>query len=98
MGLHEDVFGAGAEDPETFWLDAAGGIDWDVVPRQALDSSDAPFYRWFPDGRLIVCFNALDRHAQGPFGQTLRRLRRMMPDRTHTTPAEPYNSSLRQLS
>ena len=28
-----------------------------------LDRSDAPFYRWFPDGRLNTCFNAVDRHV-----------------------------------
>ncbi|MEI2715679.1 MAG: AMP-binding protein [Candidatus Nanopelagicales bacterium] len=28
-----------------------------------LDDSAAPLYRWFPDGRLNTCFNALDRHV-----------------------------------
>ncbi|MCC3283641.1 AMP-binding protein [Arthrobacter caoxuetaonis] len=51
------------EDPEKFWLDAAGLIDWDVVPRQALDDQGAPLYRWFPDGQLNTSFNALDRHV-----------------------------------
>ncbi|MCC3299217.1 AMP-binding protein [Arthrobacter caoxuetaonis] len=51
------------EDPEKFWLDAAGLIDWDVAPRQALDDHGAPLYRWFPDGQLNTSFNALDRHV-----------------------------------
>lgn len=63
MGTYEDVFRASTEDPEGFWLKAAEGIDWDVTPQRALDSSRAPFYHWFPDGRLNVCFNALDRHV-----------------------------------
>ena len=50
MGTYEDVFRASTEDPENFWLKAAEGIDWDVTPRRALDSSGAPFHRWFPDG------------------------------------------------
>ena len=30
-----------------------------------LDESHPPFYRWFPDGVLNTCFNALDRHVIG---------------------------------
>jgi propionyl-CoA synthetase len=69
MGTYEDVFRASTEDPESFWLKAAEGIDWDVTPQRALDSSGAPFYRWFPDGRLNVCFNALDRHVEAGRGE-----------------------------
>jgi propionyl-CoA synthetase len=69
MGTYEDVFRASTEDPESFWLKAAEGIDWDVAPHRALDSSGAPFYRWFPDGRLNVCFNALDRHVEAGRGE-----------------------------
>ena len=29
-----------------------------------LDSSNPPFYRWFSDGELNTCFNALDRHVR----------------------------------
>ena len=28
-----------------------------------LDDSTPPFYRWFPDGELNTCANALDRHV-----------------------------------
>lgn len=52
-----------AEDPEGFWLEAAGLIDWTTPPTRALDDSRAPIYRWFPDGELNVCYNALDRHV-----------------------------------
>ena len=34
-------------------------------PTRALDDSAAPLYRWFPDGVLNTCHNALDRHADG---------------------------------
>jgi propionyl-CoA synthetase len=29
-----------------------------------LDSSNPPFYRWFSDGELNTCYNALDRHVR----------------------------------
>lgn len=64
MSISEQVFRASLDDPETFWLDAAEAIDWDVPPARALDDSRPPFYRWFPDAELNVCHNALDRHVE----------------------------------
>ncbi|WP_327591938.1 propionyl-CoA synthetase [Streptomyces chartreusis] len=69
MGMYEDVFRTSLEDPERFWLRAAEGVDWEVAPSRALDSSAAPFHRWFPDGRLNVCFNAVDRHVEAGRGE-----------------------------
>ncbi|MDF1478058.1 AMP-binding protein [Leifsonia sp. H3M29-4] len=57
-------------DPEGFWLDAADAIDWDVAPTRAVDDGAAPLYRWFPDGALNTCFNALDRHVAAGRGDT----------------------------
>jgi len=63
MGKYRAIHDASIRDPEGFWLKAADAITWDKVPTQALDRSNAPFYQWFPDGRLNTCFNALDRHV-----------------------------------
>jgi propionyl-CoA synthetase len=65
MGRYADEYRRSLDDPEGFWLDAAGAIDWDTPPTHALDASNAPFYRWFPDGELNTCRNALDRHVDG---------------------------------
>ena len=51
------------EDREGFWLEQAQAIDWTRAPSRALDDRSAPFYRWFPDGELNTCHNALDRHV-----------------------------------
>jgi propionyl-CoA synthetase len=56
---------------EAFWADAAGLIDWDADPKRILDASNSPFYRWFPDGVLNTCYNALDRHIEGGRGNQL---------------------------
>ena len=69
MGTYDEVFRASVTDPEAFWLDAASGIDWSVPPTQALDSTNPPFYRWFPDGELNVAYNALDRHVDAGRGE-----------------------------
>ncbi|MBS7349185.1 MAG: propionate--CoA ligase [Comamonas sp.] len=50
------------EQPETFWLEQAQRIDWQQAPSQACDYSNPPFARWFPDGQLNLCHNAIDRH------------------------------------
>jgi len=68
MGRYDDVFRASVADPEGFWLSAAGAIDWQVKPVRALDSSNPPFYRWFPDGELNVSYNAVDRHVEAGRG------------------------------
>ncbi|WP_153394819.1 propionyl-CoA synthetase [Ornithinicoccus halotolerans] len=62
-GSYAQLLRASREDPTAFWAEAAQGIDWIRRPRQVLDDSSPPFYRWFPDGRLNVCYNALDRHV-----------------------------------
>jgi propionyl-CoA synthetase len=51
------------EDPAGFWAEAARAISWNHAPRRVLDDDNPPFYRWFPDGRMNTCFNALDRHV-----------------------------------
>ena len=68
MGAYEDAFRRGIDDPEGFWGEAAEGIDWYDRPRTVLDSSNPPFYRWFPDGTLNTCYNALDRHVDAGRG------------------------------
>ncbi|MGJ5725092.1 acetate--CoA ligase [Brevibacterium sp. H602] len=61
---YDDVVARIAEDPEGFWLEQAKNhIDWVTEPTKAVDDSNAPIYRWFPDGELNVCYNALDRHV-----------------------------------
>jgi acetyl-CoA synthetase len=51
------------EDYEGFWARLARELlDWETPFHQVLDESDAPFYRWFSDGKLNVSYNCLDRH------------------------------------
>ncbi len=63
MGAYADSYARSLADPEGFWLEAARAIDWTRMPRRVLDASRAPFYRWFADGVLNTCYNALDRHV-----------------------------------
>jgi len=63
MQDYASLYAQSVDDVESFWLDAAQHISWDTPPKTGLDRSDPPFYRWFPDGRLNTCFNAVDRHV-----------------------------------
>ncbi len=64
MSRYAQEFDRSLSDPEGFWGDAAKMIDWYQPPTQVLDRSHPPFYRWFADGVLNTCFNALDRHVR----------------------------------
>src|SRR5579872_7550476 len=64
MGRYSEVFRRSLADPEGFWGEAARAIDWYRAPASVLDDSNPPFYRWFPDGVLNTCFNALERHVR----------------------------------
>ena len=65
MGGYRDLFNASIADPAAFWADAARAVTWTREPQRVLDDSNPPFYRWFPDGELNTCANALDRHVDG---------------------------------
>jgi propionyl-CoA synthetase len=64
MGRYAEVFRRSIADPEGFWGEAAGSVDWYRKPTVVLDASNPPFYHWFADGVLNTCFNALDRHVR----------------------------------
>ena len=49
-------------DPQSFWAEAARGIDW-IEPAATVLDGEAPSGRWFTGGVLNTCYNALDRHA-----------------------------------
>jgi propionyl-CoA synthetase len=65
VGRYGELLAASIADPQAFWADAARDVSWIREPRRILDDTNPPFYRWFPDGRLNTCANALDRHVHG---------------------------------
>lgn len=51
------------QDRPAFWAHLARQhLRWQQPFTVALDQSEAPFYRWFTDGKLNVSVNCLDRH------------------------------------
>ena len=52
------------KNPQEYWAEKAKAIDWFKPFSKVLDDSNPPFYKWFPDGELNICYNALDRHVK----------------------------------
>ena len=63
-GGYHDVYARWQDDPEGFWREAAGAIDWIVPPDRIFDPTLGPYGRWFPDATCNACFNVLDRHVR----------------------------------
>ena len=60
---YDATYAAWRADPEAYWARAARSIAWDVVPLRTFDPAIGVYGRWFPDGRLNTCYNAVDRHV-----------------------------------
>lgn len=63
MGDYQATYDRSIDDPEGFWAEQAGLVDWIRRPQRILDDDNPPFYRWYPDATLNTCYNALDRHV-----------------------------------
>jgi acetyl-CoA synthetase len=59
---YERLYEEADRDPEKFWGDIAGQLDWFKPWTKVLDWSDAPFAKWFVGGKLNLSYNCLDRH------------------------------------
>jgi acetyl-CoA synthetase len=65
----ESIYEEAADDLEGFWAKRAEElVDWAEKPTQILDESNAPFYKWFTDGKLNLSYNCVDRHVEAGNG------------------------------
>src|SRR3954464_9011391 len=65
----ESIYEEAATDLEGFWAKQAEElIDWAEKPTEILDESNAPFYKWFTDGKLNLSYNCVDRHVEAGNG------------------------------
>jgi acetyl-CoA synthetase len=61
---YDSVYAESMQDTEAFWAKRAETLDWYQKWDQVLDSSNAPFYKWFTGGKTNIVLNALDRHQK----------------------------------
>ena len=58
-----------ASDYTGYWARLAREhLGWKQPFTQILDESDAPFFKWFADGKLNVSYNCLDRNVEAGLG------------------------------
>jgi acetyl-CoA synthetase len=68
----ESMFEEASKDFKGFWARQAEELlDWIDQPTETLDDSDAPFCKWFADGKLNVSANCLDRHVEASNGDRI---------------------------
>ena len=69
MDAYKALCAEAEADYEGFWAKRAREmISWKEPFTQVLDESDAPFFKWFADGKLNVSYNCLDRNVEGGLG------------------------------
>src|SRR6201982_1387476 len=61
---YEELYRRSIEEPDVFWTEVAGELDWFAPWTKVLDWQ-APHAKWFVDGKLNLCHNCVDRHALG---------------------------------
>ena len=62
--IYDEIYASSIdENQENFWDEQAQKLHWHKPYSQVLDKSDQYLHRWFPDGHLNLCYNAVDRHV-----------------------------------
>ncbi len=63
---YEEMYARSVSDPDGFWGEAAGRLDWMTKPTKVKNTSFAypdVSIKWFEDGALNVAANCIDRHV-----------------------------------
>ncbi|MCK6580573.1 MAG: acetate--CoA ligase [Anaerolineae bacterium] len=61
---YEALYREAMADVEGFWARRADSLEWYQRWDKVLDSSNAPFFKWFVGGKTNIALNALDRHVK----------------------------------
>ena len=64
---YQRMYARSVEDPEGFWKDMSGRVDWIKPPTKIKNVSYDPknlYIKWYEDGTLNVAANCLDRHLE----------------------------------
>ncbi len=69
MAAYEKLYRRSIEDPEGFWAEIAGELDWFTPWTKVLDWNP-PRAKWFVGGKLNLCHNCVDRHARARADKT----------------------------
>ncbi|MCX8146137.1 MAG: acetate--CoA ligase [Azovibrio sp.] len=69
MDAYKALCAEAEQDYEGYWARHARElVSWQTPFTKVLDESDAPFYKWFSDGKLNASYNCLDRNVEAGNG------------------------------
>ncbi|ANH66743.1 acetate--CoA ligase [Mitsuaria sp. 7] len=69
LAAYEALCKEAETDYEGYWARLARELlSWKQPFTKVLNDADAPFFKWFEDGRLNVSYNCLDRHVEAGRG------------------------------
>jgi acetyl-CoA synthetase len=69
MAAYEALCKEAEKDYAGYWARLAKEhVVWKQPFTQSLDESEAPFYKWFADGKLNVSYNCLDKNVEAGLG------------------------------
>lgn len=58
-------------NPVEYWEKEARELKWFKFPKNILDDSNPPFYRWFKDGKINITYNLLDINLERGIGKQM---------------------------
>jgi acetyl-CoA synthetase len=64
----KSMYAEAKADRLKFWDKQANRLTWGTTWTKTLDWSNAPFAKWFIDGKLNVSYNCVDRHVEQGHG------------------------------
>lgn len=65
---YQEAYRRSLEDAEGFWDEQAAQLTWYKPPKKILKLGGDLIPRWFVDGEINACFNCVDRHVEGGWG------------------------------
>jgi acetyl-CoA synthetase len=69
MDAYKAMCAKAEADYEGFWAELArDNLVWKQPFTKTLDESNAPFYKWFSDGKLNASYNCLDKNVEAGLG------------------------------
>jgi len=69
MAAYKALCDEAERDYEGFWARLAREhVEWQTPFTRTLNEDNAPFYKWFEDGKLNVSYNCLDRNIKNGLG------------------------------
>src|SRR4051812_47800406 len=72
MAAYEALCQEADRDYGGYWARLAREhLVWKQPFNQDLDESNAPFYKWFADGKLNVSYNCLDKNVEAGLGDKI---------------------------